>query len=107
MDVERLTEDKIANDMFSITSEVLEQMTQTFTLSETANARIFPALGGFWLEVNGQTARQVFADTRIELCIFHDDSESLIESDEELEVAISDNQMIVIYLGDQNDKENR
>jgi hypothetical protein len=74
--------------------------TSNYVLSDLANARVFKALEGYWLEVCAQDARQMFDESVVELCIFHDDSETMIESKKELEKALSENQMIVVYLGD-------
>lgn len=76
-----------------------------YALSDTANGLVFKALNGWWLELDEDTARQMFSDSQIEICILYDDSESVIESEEELNTAIAENQMIVIFLGHEKEYE--
>ena len=71
-----------------------------FELSAPANSRLFRELGGIWLEISAVMARQIFNDTNIELCVYDGESEFVLQSKEDLETAIANNSMLVIFLGE-------
>ena len=72
--------------------------TKKGALTNTANAAVFEALKGWWLEIDNQTARLLFSDASNQICIFFDTHVSVVKSEEELESAISYNLMFAIYL---------
>ncbi len=71
-----------------------------YKLSNQPNSYLFTELGGIWLEVSAVMARQIFAISNVELLIFDGESESVIASQKQLEEAIANNEMLVIFLGD-------
>ena len=71
-----------------------------YELSNPPNTFLFKENGGYWLELSAFTARLIFANSSIELCVYDGESESVIASPEQLEEAIANNEMIVIYIGD-------
>lgn len=77
-------------------------MKRNFELSNPPNAYLFKELGGYWLELSAISARQIFTDSSIELCVYTGENESVVQSQEQLEEAITDNSMLVIYIGDAN-----
>ena len=71
-------------------------------LSAEPNAHVFKSEStqGYWLELDAETALDMYHNCTAELCIFYDTNETMIQEEEELTDAIATGQMIAIYLGD-------